>query len=309
MFDQSLALEWLERNWLVDVLLGAFLGSILTIGLLAIIHKTKKRQTPKERNSKSHVSRPVSETTKWFAGILAALIGGLILYAIENMKRPVMEVNLNFGFSKYWSGTTLGFRTTPPVSSEISGWSKVPEEVFHVRMRNASEVPLFDCRPFASSRPVVNGVPAQESLPFEGQPLNLNPREMREWDDMKMRFYSNANQYQITIICSCSYYDLFNIKRERKYVETGVVNYIRPTLQSLLMGINELVDDKTAAGTLKAKVEKAQGANADDQVKILTDLQKDFREMGGFYEHTLGVDVDTLLADAQLRQMAKHQPH
>ena len=242
----------------------------------------------------------VSETKKWFAGIVAALIVALIVYIAE-AKRPIMEVALNFGLSKYWSDTR--FRTTPPATSEISGYSRRSEEDFHVRIRNAGEVPLFDCQPIASSRPMVNGA-VQSSLNFEGGKVNLNPRETREWLNMKMRFYAEADQYQIVIICSCSYYDLFNIRRETKYVETGVIQYVRPTFKSLLSGIDQFVDDKQVAAALRAKVEQAQNAVADEQIKVLTDLLNQIQGMDDFYKHSIGDDVSTLLLDAERRQGA-----
>jgi hypothetical protein len=121
-----------------------------------------------------------------------------------------------------------------------------------------------------------------------------------------MRFFTDADQYQIVITCSCSYYDLFNIRREKRYVETGVVEYLRPTFKSLLLSFNQIVDRKVAAA-LQAKVEKAQTLGVDDQVKILIDLQNQIQEMGDRYKD-IGDDVSTLLMDTQVRQMTEHNP-
>jgi hypothetical protein len=83
--------------------------------------------------------------------------------------------------------------------------------------------------------------------------------------------------------------------------------YIRPTLTSLFAEISELVQDKNTADSLKAKVDEAQNANLNDQMKILIDLQKEFHSMGPFVEGTLGRDATTLLENAQLHQVAGPQ--
>src|SRR5882724_2891619 len=149
---------------------------------------TRKAKRPAKTETPNSPDKEKSGFGKWVAGILGAVLGGLIIYVIENYKRPIMEVSLNFGDSKYWESSP--FRTTPPPTTLISGWSTLPDEPFHVRMRNVGDIPLFDCQPLASSRPIVNDVPAQETLPFNGDSVTLNPKDMREWDNMKMRFYT-----------------------------------------------------------------------------------------------------------------------
>src|SRR5580700_9372525 len=107
---------------------------------------TRKAKRPIRTEKSKPRDEEKSGFGKWVAGILGAVLVGLIIYVIENYKRPIMEVSLNFGDSKYWESSP--FRTTPPPITLVSGWSTLPEEFFHVRMRNVGEVTLFDCQPF-----------------------------------------------------------------------------------------------------------------------------------------------------------------
>jgi hypothetical protein len=245
--------------------------------------KRKKEPAAPAAAATTSPEKSVSETTKWIAGIAAAIIGSLILFYIEKSPRPIMEVSLSFGDKPDWNDGTI-FQTTPPPVSLIQGWSTRPEETFHVRMRNSGEVPLLDCQPFSSSIPLENGIRKPESLPFRGTPVNIDPEQQKEWDNMKIRLYTDSDQYEVHIICSCAYYDLFHIKRQVKYEESGVRDYRRPTLKSLPEEIDQIIQDKELASALKAKVEKAKAADFDDQIKILTDLEVQFQGNGTLCE-------------------------
>lgn len=235
----------------------------------------------------------------WSAGILASIIGGSILYAVQHVKHPVMEVAVNPGSSRYWD--SFPFRREPAPVTLFHGWSKDPIIAVHVRIRNAGESPLLDCQPFVYARPIVKGIPSDTSLGFHQIPVILKTGEQKEWDDLPIRFFDGAGDYQVRLSCTCYYYDLLNIRRETKYEEGGVTKYIPATFSSILGDINGIVRDQSQAKDLKAKVQNAEKANLNDQLVMLSDLQRQFASMGGVYQMVLGHDVTVLMGELELK--------
>jgi hypothetical protein len=209
----------------------------------------------------------------WIAGILAAVLGALVVYQLQHI--PIMEVEITKQTELIGGPYYQTASPKQPIMTGLVNSDRIKFEL--IRIKNPSGDKLFGCAPYIS-------VVALPGSAFgggsgQGQPADIEPGGMREWHGLDAALDVRGIGNRVLVGASCYYYDVLHIKRRKNFTEEGLFYF--PNFKTVIKDAEFEIRDKELADKITQQINEAEKANGRDRVRLLQDTLKTLESAKG----------------------------